>query len=201
MSTTFEAYPATSEVPTYGQVIELATLRIRDLLSDYGIPMESQLVFDVRSNEHESQGIDATAPFNWQGDGYSWFYYEDVPGGTDAYFMTVDDLERQCWEEEAETNKRIRERIDTVRASLSLGHFWSFRRSAGQPAIINIAYGFLASAVAELTEGFLHSWDCAWDDERLPCTAKDFCRYWFRPEQGLSEGTKSWHKQCLESLA
>lgn len=200
MSTTFDVYPTTSKIPTYVEIIELAGKNVSALLKDYGICLKSRLVFDVRNDNHESQKINSTEPFNWEGPGYVWFYYEDQGGGTDAYFYLVNDIDRQCWEEEAETNARWHRNMHFIQTSLNVGHFWSFRRSVGQPALINLTYGFLASALAQLTSGMINSWDSAWDFERLPCTPAEFNKFWFRPEAGLSENTREWHQNCLESI-
>jgi hypothetical protein len=64
-------------------------------------------------------------------DSYLFIRIDGVPGGTDGYFR----------------------RRELVRRCRSVGHTWWFRRSAGQPAIINLAYGFVAAALGELTDG------------------------------------------------
>jgi len=200
MSTTFDAYPLNDVIPTYGAILSLATKRIEAYLNEMEVRTSFELCFDVRDSSHRSLVIPSTAGFNYQGEGYSWFYWKGINGGTDAYFLDIEDLDRECWQEEISLEPRLQNFAARVQKSLALGHYWSFRRSAGQSAHINLAYGFLAAAVAELTDGFIHSSDCAWDSERLPCTPEDFYVHWFRPEHGLTLNTRKWHQGCLDEI-
>lgn len=200
MSTTFDAYPLNDVIPTYGAILSLATIRIETFLREKEIRPIVKLDFDVKNPSHQSLGIAPTASFDHQGDEYSWFYWKGIDGGTDAYYLNVDDIDRECWLEEISLNPKLQHFATRVQRSLAIGHYWSFRRSAGQPAHISLAYGFLAAAVAELTDGFLYSSDCAWDSERLPCTPADFYAHWFKPEHGLTANTREWHLRCLDAI-
>ena len=44
----------------------------------------------------------------------------------------------------------------------------------GQPAIVSLYYGYLAIAIAVLTDGIIYSDDGAWDYSRLPIEGKFF---------------------------
>ncbi len=44
----------------------------------------------------------------------------------------------------------------------------------GQPAIVSLYYGYLAIALAALTDGIIYSDDGAWDWSRLPMGGKAF---------------------------
>jgi len=44
-------------------------------------------------------------------------------------------------ENEIETNIKARELRDIINKSINIGYYWSFRKSIGQPGIINLAYG------------------------------------------------------------
>lgn len=126
---------------------------------------------------------------------YAWFYAEPSEGGgTDAYYKRVDEWTIGMWDSYCEDGEVYRE----IRNSLSIGHFWSFRRSAGQPAIINLAYGLIASAVAELTEGYLHSDDGAFSGG--PIRSAEFDRQYFVPDLARTFGDASWYESCLDSI-
>lgn len=200
MSTSFEAYPLNDTIPSYGAILALATNRLGTYFKEMGIQTDVNLCFDVRNSVNQSFRIPLTDGFDYQGEGYAWFYWKGISGGTDAYFLNIEDLDRECWQEIISLEPRLQTFATRVQKSLRIGHYWYFNRSAGQSAHINLAYGFLAAAVAELTEGFLYSSDCAWDCERLPCTPKDFYAYWFRPEHGLKLETRKWHQNCLDSI-
>ena len=78
------------------------------------------------------------------------------------------------------------------------GHHWSFRRSAGQPAIINVAYGMIAGSLAELTEGFIYSGDSAWDHERFPATTQEFFSWYFRPDKAIKAEHAELAARCIK---
>ncbi len=126
---------------------------------------------------------------------YAWFYVEPGDGGgTDAYYCKVDELTLEIWDS-------FREYGDTyinVNDSLSIGHYWSFRRSAGQPAIINLAYGLIASALAELTKGYIYSDDGAWYGR--PVGADKFDSLYFIAEKADTIGNALWYENCLEQI-
>jgi|SRR5262245_39087394 len=85
-----------------------------------------------------------------------------------------------------------------INECLANGHHWSFRRSAGQPAIINVAYGMIAGSLAELTEGFIYSDDSAWDYERFPATAQEFFSWYFRPDKAIKAEYAEWAARCIK---
>ena len=199
MSTTFEVFPGSSRIPSYREIVDLAQSRIDAFLREHDVALHPRLVVDVLDPQNRSLGIPADAPFDYEGDGYSWFYFEGLAGGTDAYFRK-DDYDREGMEEELASAPGYHESSIDIRASIEIGHQWWFRRSAGQPALVALSYGLIASALAELTKGFLYSGDCAWDYERFPCDPDTFYAHWFRPESALEETTRDWHQGCLDSL-
>ncbi|WOO43080.1 hypothetical protein [Rubellicoccus peritrichatus] len=200
MSTEFEIYPTSPRIPTFGEVIDLAYPRIVSFLKEFDINFSEKMVFDVRTSEHKSLELARDALFDWKGEGYVWFFYEDICGGTDAYCESIEESDIECWTEESEENERIKERLPELQKSFEIGHYWDFRRSAGQPAIINLSYGFLAAATAELTDGIIHSWDSAWDYERLPCKCDVMYEHWFRSEDALNEDKGEWYTRCIEGI-
>jgi hypothetical protein len=64
--------------------------------------------------------------------------------------------------------------------------------------VINIAYGIIAASLAQLTKGFLHSEDSAWDSRLLPAWPEEFLRSYFRP--GATDYHNEWVLQCIEDL-
>lgn len=126
---------------------------------------------------------------------YAWFYVEPSEGGgTDAYYHNVEPLILDIWDDYGDEGNLYLE----VKKSLSIGYYWSFRRSAGQPAIINMAYGVIASALAELTEGYLFSDDGAWDGG--PIRSNEFDSQYFDPRKAKSFGDALWYERCLDVI-
>jgi hypothetical protein len=89
---------------------------------------------------------------------------------------------------------------EAIRAYLEVGHHWWFRRSAGQSALVNVTYGFLAAALAELSDGLLHSDDNAWEYETSPCRPADLVRFFYRAEHALSWDGRARAEQNLVRL-
>ncbi|GFN34084.1 hypothetical protein [Paenibacillus xylaniclasticus] len=129
-------------------------------------------------------------------DEYAWFYVvpSEDGGGTDAYYKFVDDLTVDIWDDYGKYGDTYAD----VRRSLAIGHYWIFRRSMGQPAIINLAFGVLASALAELTEGYLFSDDGAWQGR--PIRSYDFDPLYFNPDNADRLDKASWYENCLISI-
>ncbi|MDH1263292.1 hypothetical protein [Pseudomonas sp. GD03944] len=201
MSTTFEVYPRHATVPSFQALLERATTRLHAHLAIHGIAARPVLRVSVRSNgTHESLERDLSSPATWAESEYAWFYVDDLAGGTDAYGerVSVDDLE--CWDDILRDHPPATARRTEMLECLAAGRYWRFRRSAGQPPIIALAYGILAAALAELTDGFIYSDDSAWDYPRFPARAEDFYRWYFDPEQALGSDYATWASRCLTAL-
>jgi len=99
------------------------------------------------------------------------------------YYYKITELDREIWKNEIETNIKARELRDIINKSINIGYYWSFRKSIGQPGIINLAYGLIAASLAEITGGFVYSDDGAWDYSYFPALPEDFFRWYFKPEQ------------------
>jgi hypothetical protein len=104
----------------------------------------------------------------------------DVPGGSDAYFDDDHVQIQDRWADGFDDPRR--KRLEPpIRECIGTGHRCRIRRSAGQPAVINLAYGLIASSLAAITDGFLTSDDSASDWQRLPALPDDFLAWYFRP--------------------
>jgi len=79
------------------------------------------------------------------------------------------------------------------------GFYWAFRRSIGQPAIINLSYGLIAAAFTELTNGLIFSDDGAWDYAIFPTSADRFLQSYFNPLYSAPKYA-SWARECIAIL-
>lgn len=199
MSTTFEVFPSTESIPTFQQLLDRSTTELHRFLSSVNIDARPSIHVRVQSKDGDQPiPLDLQSRLTWPDDTYAWFHIVDVPGGTDAYFWPVDELTLDCWREL--TEPRFEAHAELIRKCLNVGHYWNFRRSAGQPAIINIAYGLIAACLAELTFGFVFSEDSAWDWERMPALPDEFLSWYFVPELALSNDFREWSTRCIELL-
>jgi len=55
-----------------------------------------------------------------------------------------------------------------------------------------MSYGFIACALAKLTNGVVYSDDSAWDYDKLPCDYLFMKQNWFRDNE--------WHKSCMAGI-
>jgi len=200
MSTTFEAFPRTRELPSFRAVLERSTRELHGFLASIDIDHRPQIHARLQRNSdrsHVAFGLDD--PLRWDEDVYAWFMVGDVPGGTDAYFRGDPAAFTKMWGREFHGPRYdgLRPVIDEC---LAVRHSWSFRRSAGQSCTINLAYGLIAGSLAALTDGLVHSDDRAWEWERLPARPDDFLRFYFRPELALTPEMREWSKRCLGQI-
>ncbi len=144
--------------------------------------------------------FDRDSPTMWPADHhYMWFMVPPAPGGTAARIATVDP---DLWEQDFAhpDHDHLRARKLRLRECLDAGQYWWFNRSAGQPCLIEVAYGLIAASLAELTHGLVYSGDGAWDYELFPAEPEDFLRWYFRPELAISGESRNWAESCIDSL-
>jgi hypothetical protein len=144
--------------------------------------------------------LDLDAPAIWPDTAYAWFSVAGVPGGTDAYFDRFDDDDRSIWLDEAQS-EHYASWAPHIHSALRIGHSWRFRRSAGQPTVINLAYGVLAAQLAAFCNGFVDSSDSAWDSKLLPAWPSSFLETYFDPGASVSRDFADWARRCLGSLS
>jgi hypothetical protein len=185
MATTFDVIPSLNTEVTFGDVLELAQGNINRFLAKLSTPQSIKLRAEIITGEHR---VDAnpTATFEWPQDKtYAWFSIEGIAGGTDAYCDTISSSYgvkgRQWWFlDELREAPGFQAQHETILSKAkALDRMWSFRRSMGQPPIINLSYGFIAGALAELTGGLVFSGDGAWDYQRLPISGPQFLAEYF----------------------
>jgi hypothetical protein len=189
-------------VPSFKELLELGTKRIQQQLAVRGVSAAPVLDVCLRRNKtNELLTLDLSAPATWEESEYAWFHVPGVPGGTDVSYDAITDFDLEYWSSNIDEHPPATVRQKEIRACLANGVYWTFRRSAGQPAIINFAYGMLAASLAELTDGLVFSDDSAWDYQRFPATSHEMYECYFRPEAAIDQGRADWARRCLDSIA
>lgn len=196
MSTTFYVYPCSDRIPSVGELLALANQELNGFLRRYGIPREAELIAGLVGAEKQLLPLGPHAPMWWDRSQYAWFSVKGVIGGTDAYARTSDELDQDVLLGDVATGRRSGF-ADKAQRAARVGRHWYFRRSAGQPPIINLAYGLLAASLAHLTDGFLDSTDGAWDPRLLPALPHEFLGWYFRPELTENAENKQWAERCI----
>ena len=201
MSTTFSVFPLTTNIPTFRDVLDLSTKKVNAFLKNYHVNLEVELEVKLLAKENDSeQEFDLDSSAKWHDDFYAWFTVSSVPGGADSYYWELSNEEKADNLEEFLSRDLNESRKMLVENCLENKIEWNFRRSAGQRAITNVAYGFIASSFAELTDGIIYSDDGGWDYEIFPATAEEFDLVYFRPEKAISKDNQKWTKDCIEHI-
>jgi len=200
VSTTFDVYPRTANLPTVNELLERSTRELHAFLEAFRIVARPEIQVRLqRRADHAPVAFDLRGPLRWDRDTYAWFEVGDVAGGTDACFDSDKRAIDEGWEGELDHPRCLRLE-PLIRTCVGVGHRWSFRRSAGQPAIINVAYGLIAGSLASITDGFIDSTDSAWDWERMPARPDEFLGFYFRPMLARGKDFREWSQRCIASL-
>lgn len=201
MSTIFQVLPTEERIPSFRLLLERAEVALAALI-DARTGLATSLRLNVSLLENKTNRplpLDLDAAAKWPDSAYAWFTVVGVPGGTDAYFDRIDEDERSIWLEETQ-GKYYAPWADPIHAALRVGYSWRLRRSAGQTAVINLAYAVLAAQLATLCGGFIESSDSAWDSELLPAWPSPFLQTYFDPTATKSRDFAEWAQRCLDSL-
>lgn len=160
MSTTFSIFPLIKGFPTFREVLDLSTRKVYRFLKDYQIDFSVKIEVKLLSKANDiEQKIDLDSSAKWKDDFYAWFTVSSVNGGADSYFWELSDEEKEDNLEELLNRDLEESRKVLISNCLENKIEWHFRKSAGQLCITAIAYGFIASSFAELTEGIIFSGD------------------------------------------
>ena len=201
MSTTFEVYPKINYKPSFTELINLSERKVEEFLSEFNINIKPKICVCIYSaGSNVGREVNLNDPIVWNKDECAWFCIQSIVGGTDAYFCKFNELNKEYWNDEFIDNNKVIEKEEFIKECLKNEYYWYFRRSAGQPAIINLTYGLIASALAELTEGFIISNDSGWDYSRFPAISTEFDKFYFKPDKALKPEYKEWSEQCIEAI-
>jgi hypothetical protein len=200
MSTTFCAHPGSDLIPSFDQVCELASRNCQQFLRDIGFECQFPLEVQLRTAAGGRVGFTLNDAASWAEDQYALFSVPGVDGCTDVTFWRTYSVWEDSLAEEFAAKGLGDSWHGALQKAVQVGHYWSFRRSAGQPAVICLAYGMLAAAMAELTDGFIETTD-AWDYDCFPAKAENFKSWYFRPEHTKDPDDQWWVSHQLAQLS
>lgn len=200
MSETFGIIPTKLDKQlTFGNVISVAEKSMNDFLQSCQLDVKVKITAEIRDNDERYENVaDLHAAFLWKPSEHAFFTLDKARGGTEAYCTNISDT-LEYWDtyvEETCGKLVAPEQIAQIKKN---NVKWYFARSAGQSAMINIAYGHLAAAVAKLTDGILHSKN-GWDPQLFPVKADDFLAVYFRPSKTENPASKKWAEKSMNHL-
>jgi len=202
MSTVFEVFTTTKDAPSFNDVLSMSNEYLSAELRRHNI--DDSYVIDVsiiNEKTHKLIPFDKSSPAIWViDDEYAWFTVNEQPGGCDAYVYDFSDyLNFEQWYEDFIDDSQAKVSKAYMQKCFESGFYWAFRCSAGQPAIINLAYGLVAAALTELTNGLIFSDDGAWDYAIFPTSADCFLQSYFNPQYSNPEYA-NWAGECISNI-
>lgn len=201
MSLTFSVFPLKKKIPTFREVLDLSTEKLNRFLKDYKINFDAKIEVKLLAKENNvEQKVNLDFLAKWDDDFYAWFTVLSINGGADSHYWKLSDEDKADNLEELLSEDLEESRKNLIESCLENRIEWHFRKSAGQLCITAIAYGFIASSFAELTEGIIFSGDGGWDYQIFPATAEEFDRCYFRPEKTISDDNRKGIKDCIDNL-
>jgi len=135
MSTTFDVYPRTKQLPSFAAIIDRSTTELHRFLESVNIRARPLVHLRIqRCEDHSHVAFSLDDPARWEKTVYAWFMVGETPGGTDAYFDDDHGRIQELWDGGFD-DPRCKRLEPLIRECIATGHRWSFRRSAGQPPI------------------------------------------------------------------
>lgn len=195
MSRTFEVLPTKDSKIKCVEVINSSIELLNNFLNNSGVSQK----FKVTVKEIAKEKIDYRPQYLTFEEGKYMVFDVNNEGEVYIFYNRTTELDITFWEEEMQSNvnaKRVRDKIET---NLDLGFSWTIKRTMGQPAIVNLYYGYLAIAIAKLTEGVIYTDDGAWDFSIFPAEC-DYFEENYLNNSMLNDKSKNEVYQWLSAL-
>ena len=171
MSMSFEIFPTTKRKPNCDEIIKYSVELCVEFLKKEKI---SQGI-DITTKEVTADNVIHTNPISlvWKENSHTVFNL-NKKGEVYVFYHELTDMDKNFWKEEIQENENAQSIKEKIDANSEIGYFWSVKRNMGQPSIVSLYYGYLAIAIALLTDGIIYSDDGAWDYSRLPIEGNVF---------------------------
>ncbi len=197
MSISFEIFPTTKKIPKCEEVNEYSI----NLFN--GFIQNENIVYDIKCKVTEvsfdSKKCKKPVFLTSNEEKYTIFNINEE-GEIYVFYDKIEKIDEEFWNEEIKINENARFMEKKIWDSLKTGYSWRVKRTMGQPAVVNLYYGYLAIAIAVLTEGILYSDDGAWDYECFPIEGKSFEKEYLNLDKSNNITLKHSIESCLFSL-
>ena len=172
MSTNFFVYPTKKDLPKCEDIIEYSVRLFNMFLHKENINYKIHV--DVREISLNNSEINFKPASLISTENLYLAFRLNDEGEAYVFYHQLTELDEEVWDEEMEDNKKAQVLQKMIYENRDIGYHWSVKRTMGQPAAVNIYYGYLAIAIAVLTDGFIYSDDGAWDYASFPVRGSDF---------------------------
>ena len=197
MIMSFDILPTNTYIPKYEELKNLSQEMLKDYFAKENIDIDIFLEFNTKDIV-SGKNINCDSLITNEKE-YSSFSINGI-GESLIFYRKITDIDKEFWKEEIELNHKANELKEKIERNIKLGYMWNVKRTMNQPAIINIYYGFLAIAIAILTNGILYSDDGAWDYHSFPIGAEQFRMEYLNLYNLQDKNIKEYIKKCLYSL-
>lgn len=171
MSMSFEIFPTKKRKPNCDEIIKYSV----ELFSEFLKNEKISRGIDITTREVTADNAIHANPISLVLKENSHTVFNlNKEGEVYVFYHELSDLDKDFWKEEIQENENAQFMKEMICTNLEIGYFWSVKRTMGQPAIVSLYYGYLAIAIAILTDGIIYSDDGAWDYSRLPIKGNIF---------------------------
>lgn len=197
MSISFEIFPITKKIPKCEEVIEYSI----NLFN--GFIQNENIVYDIKCKvtEVSFDNKECIKPvFLTSSEEKYTIFNVNEEGEIYVFYDKISKIDEEFWDEEVKINENARFMEKKIWDNFKVGYSWRVKRTMGQPAVVNLYYGYLAIAIAVLTEGILYSDDGAWDYECFPIEGKAFEKEYLNLCKLNNMALKCSIENCLSRL-
>jgi len=196
MSTVIEVYPSSSHLPTFkeladavqGVLIEHRSnpylAEILGDLSDAELRPHIERVMEMPGGKRRARFDDEAETLDFRGDDYGWLSFPVIEYAFDIYFDDdVNEFEDVPHTAVIAAHAERAAKIGTLTGfpfenAANVERCWFLRMQAAQPLQTRLLAGYVAVALARLTDGFLHSEDGGIDYDHAPADPATFLTWY-----------------------
>ena len=197
MSMSFDIFPANMYIPGCEEIKKISQGLLENYLSQENIDFNISLAYrkqEFETNKSLNSEYLVTSEKEYQS------FVINNTGEVLVFFRGLSEIDREFWKEEISINDKAGQLKNQIETSLKIGYMWNVKRTMNQPAIISIYYGFLAIAIAALTDGIIYSDDGGWDSRCFPLGAEQFMDEYLNLSELQDRTIKEFTEKCLRSL-
>lgn len=193
MSVSFEIFPTKKKALNCNEIIRYSVQLFSEFLKEKNISQGINIIAKEVTDDNE---VYINPDFLVLEESYHTVFNLNEEGEVYVFYHELTELDKDFWDKEMQENKNAQFMKEKIDANRKMGYSWSVKRTIGQPAIVSLYYGYLAIAIAILTDGIIYSDDGAWDYSRLPIEGKVFKTEYLNVENIydviLKDNVKKW---------
>lgn len=171
MSTSFDVFPTQKKIPKCDKIIEYSVRLFSEFLK------REEIEYDIKISTREITADDEVylnPAFLVSKDDNCTAFNLNQEGEVYVFFHKLTEFDKAFLTEDLQGNMNAQSLKNKIDANLEVGYCWNVKRTLGQPAIVSLFYGYLAIAIAVMTDGIIYSDDGAWDYSSFPIEGSAF---------------------------